>query len=85
LQREAISKAMGPVWEANHVWLIFFITGLFSAFPRAFAALSVALYLPATLALVGIVPRGAACSESSPWRSRRDPQRRPPAVAHGAG
>jgi cytochrome d ubiquinol oxidase subunit II len=59
-QREAISKAMGPVWEANHVWLIFFITGLFSAFPRAFAVLSVALYLPATLALVGIVLRGAA-------------------------
>jgi cytochrome d ubiquinol oxidase subunit II len=59
-QREAISKAMGPVWEANHVWLIFFITGLFSAFPQAFAVLSVALYLPATLALAGIVLRGAA-------------------------
>jgi cytochrome bd ubiquinol oxidase subunit II len=59
-QREAISKAMGPVWEANHVWLIFFITGLFSAFPQAFATLSVALYLPAVLALRGIALRGAA-------------------------
>lgn len=58
-QRTAISRAMGPVWEANHVWLIFFITGLFSAFPTAFAAISTALFVPATLALVGIVLRGA--------------------------
>jgi cytochrome d ubiquinol oxidase subunit II len=59
-QREAISKAMAPVWEANHVWLIFFLTGLFTAFPRAFAALGMALYVPITLALAGIVLRGAA-------------------------
>jgi cytochrome d ubiquinol oxidase subunit II len=59
-QREAISQAMGPVWEANHVWLIFFITGLFSAFPIAFSTLSEALFVPATLALAGIVMRGAA-------------------------
>jgi cytochrome d ubiquinol oxidase subunit II len=51
---------MGPVWEANHVWLIFMITGLFTAFPPAFAALAVALYLPLTLAMIGIVLRGAA-------------------------
>jgi cytochrome bd ubiquinol oxidase subunit II len=59
-QRRAVADAMGPVWEANHVWLIFMITGLFTAFPTAFATLGSALYLPLTLALVGIVLRGAA-------------------------
>ncbi len=59
-QRRAIAQAMGPVWEANHVWLIFLITGLFTAFPIAFAALGVALYLPFTIAILGIVLRGAA-------------------------
>jgi cytochrome bd ubiquinol oxidase subunit II len=59
-QRHAIAQAMGPVWEANHVWLIFLIVGLFTAFPPAFAALAVALYLPFTAAMIGIVLRGAA-------------------------
>lgn len=59
-QRDLISEAIGPVWEANHVWLIFVITGLFAAFPPAFAALSIALYLPFSIALIGIVFRGAA-------------------------
>jgi cytochrome bd ubiquinol oxidase subunit II len=59
-QRAAIAAAMGPVWEANHVWLIFLIVGLFTAFPPAFAALAVALYLPFTVAMIGIVLRGAA-------------------------
>jgi len=59
-QRRAISDAMGPVWEANHVWLIFMITGLFTAFPAAFGALASALYVPFTIALLGIVLRGAA-------------------------
>ena len=36
-QRSAIAKAMGPVWEANHVWLIFLIVILFTAFPPAYA------------------------------------------------
>jgi cytochrome d ubiquinol oxidase subunit II len=59
-QRRAVTDAMGPVWEANHVWLIFMITGLFTAFPTAFGVLGLALYLPFTLALIGIVLRGAA-------------------------
>jgi cytochrome bd ubiquinol oxidase subunit II len=59
-QRRAVAAAMGPVWEANHVWLIFLIVGLFTAFPPAFAALAVALYLPFTVAMTGIVLRGAA-------------------------
>src|SRR4051812_39465521 len=45
-QRAAIAKAMGPVWEANHVWLIFLLVLLFSGFPVAFSALSVAFFVP---------------------------------------
>jgi cytochrome d ubiquinol oxidase subunit II len=59
-QRQAIAAAMGPVWEANHVWLIFMIVGLETAFPTAFAALAVALTLPFTIAMAGVVLRGAA-------------------------
>src|SRR3982751_6365883 len=59
-QREAIAKAMGPVWEANHVWLIFVIVLLFTAFPRAFQALSVGLFRPFHFVLLGITLRGAA-------------------------
>jgi cytochrome bd ubiquinol oxidase subunit II len=59
-QIQLINKALGPVWEANHVWLIFLIVGLFSVFPSAFAILSIALFVPFTIALVGIVLRGSA-------------------------
>jgi cytochrome bd ubiquinol oxidase subunit II len=59
-QRALIAHAIGPVWEVNHVWLIAGVVLLFSAFPLAFAALSVALYVPLTLFLVGIVLRGSA-------------------------
>ncbi len=59
-QRDAISQAMGPVWEANHVWLIFVIVLLFSAFPPAYAALSVGLFFLFHLVLLGIILRGAS-------------------------
>jgi cytochrome bd ubiquinol oxidase subunit II len=59
-QRQLIDRALGPVWEANHVWLIFLIVGLFTVFPSAFAALATALFLPLTIVLIGIVLRGAA-------------------------
>src|SRR6476620_2523822 len=59
-QRNLINHALGPVWEANHVWLIFLIVGLFNVFPSAFATLSIALFFPFNLALLGIVLRGAA-------------------------
>ena len=59
-QRKAIATAMGPVWEANHVWLIFVIVLLFAGFPRAYAALSVGLFLPFHLVLLGIILRGAS-------------------------
>ena len=57
---ELINEALGPVWESNHVWLIFLVVGLFSAFPTPFSLLVIVLFIPLTLALVGIVLRGAA-------------------------
>jgi cytochrome d ubiquinol oxidase subunit II len=59
-QRAAIAHAMGPVWEANHVWLIFLIVILFTAFPPVYSTLSTALFVPFHLILLGIVLRGAA-------------------------
>ncbi len=59
-QRAAIARAMGPVWEANHVWLIFLVVLLFTAFPPAFAALVIGLFLPLHLVLLGVVLRGAS-------------------------
>jgi cytochrome bd ubiquinol oxidase subunit II len=59
-QRDLVAQAIGPVWEANHVWLILAVVLLFTGFPPAFARLSVALNLPLTGVLVGIVLRGSA-------------------------
>ena len=59
-QREAIAHAMGPVWEANHVWLIFVLVLLFTCFPRGYAPLVTALFIPLHLVLIGIILRGAA-------------------------
>ena len=59
-QRKAIEHAIGPIWEANHVWLILVVVVLFTGFPAAFAALSTALHVPLTLFLMGVVFRGSA-------------------------
>ncbi|RIK52746.1 MAG: cytochrome BD ubiquinol oxidase subunit II [Chloroflexi bacterium] len=58
-QRIAIEAAIGPVWEANHVWLILAVVLLFTAFPPAFAAMMTALHIPITLVLIGVVLRGS--------------------------
>ena len=60
IQRKALFHAIGPVWETNHVWLIFMIVTLFTAFPAGFAAISIALMTPLVVALIGINFRGAA-------------------------
>src|SRR3989344_5223894 len=57
-EKNHLYRAIGPVWEANHVWLIFILVILFSAFPRAFASVCRTLWLPLLLALVGIIFRG---------------------------
>jgi cytochrome bd ubiquinol oxidase subunit II len=61
-ERSAVAKAMGPVWESNHVWLIYVIVLSWTAFPLLYAGVSTALFIPISLALVGIVLRGAAFS-----------------------
>jgi cytochrome bd ubiquinol oxidase subunit II len=58
--RSLITTAIGPVWEANHTWLIFDLVILWTAFPPAFAAIMSTLFVPLSLAALGIVLRGAA-------------------------
>jgi cytochrome bd ubiquinol oxidase subunit II len=59
-QRTLIARQIGPIWEANHVWLIFVIVILFTAFPPAFATLSTVLHIPLSIMLIGIVLRGSS-------------------------
>jgi len=58
--RAMIKRAMAPVWEANHVWLIFVLVVMWTAFPKAFGSLSSTLAIPLFLAALGIVLRGGA-------------------------
>lgn len=58
--RELASKAIAPVWEANHIWLIIALVILFYAFPDAHVLLATRLHLPMILMLVGILLRGSA-------------------------
>jgi cytochrome d ubiquinol oxidase subunit II len=59
-QRELIAESIGPIWEANHVWLILVVVVLFTGFPTAFAELSIQFHAPLLVLLVAIVLRGAA-------------------------
>ena len=70
-QRTLIADAIGPVWEANHVWLILVVVLLFTCFPGAFAALSITLHIPLLIMLVGIVLRGTAFTFRT-YDSQRD-------------
>ncbi|MDQ2791921.1 MAG: cytochrome D ubiquinol oxidase subunit II [Pseudonocardiales bacterium] len=59
-QRALIEHSVGPVWEANHVWLIFVLVLVWTAFPPLFAAVSSTLYIPLTLVALGVIARGSA-------------------------
>ncbi len=59
-QTALIDESIGPVWESNHVWLIFLLVVFFTAFPSAFAAINVVLFIPLLLAVIGIVLRGSS-------------------------
>jgi cytochrome d ubiquinol oxidase subunit II len=59
-QRDLIEHSIGPVWEANHVWLIFVLVVLWTAFSGAFVSVTTTLYAPLTLAAFGMIARGAA-------------------------
>jgi cytochrome bd ubiquinol oxidase subunit II len=58
--REHAHQAMAPVWEANHVWLIFVLTVFWTAYPTAFGSIASTLAIPLFIALLGIIFRGAA-------------------------
>ncbi|MCU1457641.1 MAG: cytochrome d ubiquinol oxidase subunit [Actinomycetia bacterium] len=69
--RAVIDHSLAPIWEANHVWLIFCLVVLWSAFPRAFASITLTLFVPLALAALGIVLRGASFAfRKSVFRTR---------------
>jgi cytochrome d ubiquinol oxidase subunit II len=70
--RALIERSLTPVWEANHVWLIFILVVFWTAFPDAFGALMSTLYVPLTLAALGIVLRGAGFAFRKSIRSLED-------------
>jgi len=59
-EEKTISKAIAPVWEANHVWLILAVVILFTGFPQVYASLSLVLHIPLLIVLLGIIFRGSA-------------------------
>src|SRR5436305_5454215 len=58
--RKLVQHSIGPVWEANHVWLIFTLVVLWTAFSQAFSSIMITLFVPLTLAALGIVLRGSS-------------------------
>ncbi|MFD7461297.1 MULTISPECIES: cytochrome d ubiquinol oxidase subunit II [unclassified Streptomyces] len=60
VQRDLVEHSIGPVWEANHVWLIFVIVLTWTGIPSVFAAIASTLYIPLTAVALGVIARGAA-------------------------
>jgi cytochrome d ubiquinol oxidase subunit II len=58
--RRTMYQAIGPVWEANHMWLIIAIVILFVGFPRIYTVMSTYLHIPLLIMLIGIIARGTA-------------------------
>ncbi|MBC6989130.1 cytochrome d ubiquinol oxidase subunit II [Hymenobacter sp. BT491] len=58
--RQTMYHAIGPIWEANHMWLIIAVVILFVAFPRIYSVMSVSLHIPLVIMLLGIIARGTA-------------------------
>lgn len=59
-QRETIEHSIGPVWEANHVWLIFVLVIMWTCFPALFGDVASTLYVPLSAAAFGVIVRGSA-------------------------
>jgi cytochrome d ubiquinol oxidase subunit II len=70
--RHLVDQALAPVWEANHVWLIFCLVMLWTGFPAAFAAIMTTLYVPLGLAALGIVVRGSGFAFRKVFVQTRD-------------
>src|SRR4051812_26583308 len=64
--REVIDHSIGAVWEANHVWLIFIFVILWTGFPEAYASITLTLFVPLTLAALGVVLRGSSFASRKP-------------------
>ncbi|MGC4992654.1 cytochrome d ubiquinol oxidase subunit II [Nocardia salmonicida] len=73
--RATIDRAIGPVWEADHVWLIFCFVVLWTAFPTVYASITLTLFVPLTLAALGIVARGASFAFRKAVLRTRDQRR----------
>ena len=58
--RSVVNHSIGPVWEANHVWLVFILVVLWTAFSTAFGSIMLTLFVPLSLAAFGIVLRGSS-------------------------
>src|SRR5687767_4694895 len=58
--RVLVERSIGPVWEANLVWLIFVLVVLWTGFPCTFASVASTLYIPLTAVAIGVILRGAA-------------------------
>jgi cytochrome bd ubiquinol oxidase subunit II len=73
--RDHAHRAMGPVWEANHVWLVFVLTVTWTSYPLAFGSIASTLSVPLFIAAVGIILRGASyalrSAADSPSETRR--------------
>ncbi|HEY4812924.1 MAG TPA: cytochrome d ubiquinol oxidase subunit II [Solirubrobacteraceae bacterium] len=72
LIREHAHKSISPVWEANHVWLIFVLTVTWTAYPTVFASIASTLSIPLFIAAIGIILRGAAYALRSGTASARE-------------
>src|SRR4051794_3598849 len=70
--REHAHAAMAPVWEANHVWLIFVLTVVWTAYPKAFGSLASTLCVALFLAGLGVIGRGAAYALRAGTKSARE-------------
>ena len=70
--RDHAHESMAPVWEANHVWLVFVLTVVWTAYPTAFGSIASTLSIPLFIAAVGIIFRGAAYALRSGTRTRRE-------------
>src|SRR5213592_4657648 len=73
--REHAHAAMAPVWEANHVWLIFVLTVVWTAYPTAFGSIASTLSVPLFIAAVGIIMRGTAYALRSGAATAREQRR----------
>jgi cytochrome d ubiquinol oxidase subunit II len=60
--RRTMYKAIGPVWEANHMWLIIAIVILFVGFPVIYSSVCTYLHIPLLIMLMGVTARGTAFS-----------------------